>query len=91
MTARISNCKLTDNQIAIVNNLRLLISVRDADHFLHSFALSELNDSICESCEILSYSCLIFRISFSILLIIYFVLVCHMYDPNKLTKKVMED
>ena len=36
--ARISQCKLSDHQLTIGNNLRLLISVREGDHaFIYWF------------------------------------------------------
>ena len=35
--ARISQCDLSDHQLAIVNNLSLLISVRGGDHLLLGF------------------------------------------------------
>ena len=35
--ARISQCELSDYQLAIVNNLTLLISVREGDHLLLCF------------------------------------------------------
>ena len=39
--ARISKCELCDHQLAIVNNLSLLISVRGGDHLLLGFTSSE--------------------------------------------------
>ena len=35
--ARISQCELSDHQLAIVSNLSLLISVREGDHLLLGF------------------------------------------------------
>ena len=41
--ARISQCELSDHQLAIVNNLSLLISVRAGDHLLIGFTSHEIN------------------------------------------------
>ena len=46
--ARISQCKLSEHQLAIVNNLSLLISVRGSDHLLHAFTSSENTELIDE-------------------------------------------
>ena len=49
--ARISQCDLSNHQLAMVNNLSLLISVRGGDHLLHvlgftSFEITELIDEL---------------------------------------------
>ena len=41
--ARISQCELSDHQLAIVNNLSLLTSVREGDHLLLGFTSSEIS------------------------------------------------
>ena len=46
--ARISQCELSDHQLAIVNNFSLLISVRGGDHLLHAFTSSEITELIDE-------------------------------------------
>ena len=46
--AKISQCKLSDHQLAIVNNLSLLISVRGGDHLLLGFTSSEITELIDE-------------------------------------------
>ena len=40
--ARISQCELSDHQLAIVNNLGLLITVRGGDHSLLGFTSYEI-------------------------------------------------
>ena len=40
--ARISQCELSDHQLAIVNNLSSLISVREGDHLLLGFTSYEI-------------------------------------------------
>ena len=40
--AIISQCELSDHQLAIVNNLSLLISVREGDHLLLGFTSYEI-------------------------------------------------
>ena len=40
--ARISQCELSDHQLAIVNNLSLLISVRGGDYLLLGFTSYEI-------------------------------------------------
>ena len=48
--ARISQCGLSNHQLAIVNNLCLLISVREGDHLLlghmKSYEIAELIDEL---------------------------------------------
>ena len=47
--ARISQCELSDHQLAIVSNLSLLISVRECDHLLlgfTSYAIAEFIDEL---------------------------------------------
>ena len=46
--ARVSHCKLSDHQLALVNNLSLLISVRKDDHLLLGFTykIAELIDEL---------------------------------------------
>ena len=44
--ARISQCELIDHQLAIVNNLSLLISVREGDHLLLGFTSYEITELI---------------------------------------------
>ena len=46
--ARIGQCDLSDSQLAIVNNLSLLISVREGDHLLLGFASYEIAELIDE-------------------------------------------
>ena len=47
--ARISQCELSDHQLAIVNNLsNLLISVRGGDHLLLGFTPYEITELIDE-------------------------------------------
>ena len=46
--ARISQCELSDYQLAIVNNLSLLISVRGSDHLLLGFTSYEIAELIDE-------------------------------------------
>ena len=46
--ARTSQCELIDHQLAIVNNLSLLISVRGGDLLLPSFISYEITESIDE-------------------------------------------
>ena len=46
--ARISQCELSDHQLAIVNNLSLLISVRTDDHLLLGFTSYEITELIDE-------------------------------------------
>ena len=46
--ARISQCELSDHQLAIVNNLSLLISVRRDDHSLLGFTSYEIAELIDE-------------------------------------------
>ena len=41
--ARINQCELSDHQLAIVNNLSLLISVRGGDYSLIGFTSYELS------------------------------------------------
>ena len=45
---RISQCELSDHQLAIVNNLNLLISVREGDHLLLGFTSYEIAELIDE-------------------------------------------
>ena len=53
--ARISQCELSDHQLAIVNNLSLLISVRGGDHLLlglTSYEITELiNELLYNNCQ----------------------------------------
>ena len=46
--ARVSQCKLNDHQLAIVNNLSLLISVSGGDHSLLGFTSYEITEIINE-------------------------------------------
>ena len=46
--ARISQCELSDHQLAIVNNLSLLISVCKGDHLLLGFTSYEIAELINE-------------------------------------------
>ena len=46
--ARISQCEPSDHQLVIVNNLSLLISVREGDHLLLGFTSSEITELIDE-------------------------------------------
>ena len=46
--ARISQCELSDHQLAIVNKLSLLISVREGDHLLLGFTSYEIAELIDE-------------------------------------------
>ena len=46
--ARISQCEPSDHQLAIVNNLSLLISVRGGDHVLLGFTSYEITELIDE-------------------------------------------
>ena len=46
--ARISQCELSDHQLAIVNNFSLLISVRGGDHLLLGFTSYEITELIDE-------------------------------------------
>ena len=46
--ARISPCELNDHQLAIVNNLSLLISVREGDHLLLRFTSYDIAELIDE-------------------------------------------
>ena len=46
--ASISQCELSDHQLAIVNNLSLLISVRESDHLLLGFTSYEIAELIDE-------------------------------------------
>ena len=42
--SRLSASSMNDNQIATVNDLRTLISVKGVSHFINDFATNELND-----------------------------------------------
>ena len=48
--ARISQCELSDHQLAIVNNMSLFISVCEGDHlllgFITSYEIAELIDEL---------------------------------------------
>ena len=44
----VSQCELSDHQLAIVNNLSLLISVREGDHLLLGFTSYEIAELIDE-------------------------------------------
>ena len=46
--ARISQCDFSDHQLAIVNNLSLLFSVREGDHLLLGFTSYEIAELINE-------------------------------------------
>ena len=46
--ARISQCDLSNHQLAILNNLSLLISVRGGDHLLLGFTSYEITELINE-------------------------------------------
>ena len=46
--ARISQCELSDHQLAIVNNLSLIISVREGYPLLYGFTSSEITELIDE-------------------------------------------
>ena len=46
--ARISQCDLSDHQLAIENNMSLLISVREGDHLLLGFTSHEIAELIDE-------------------------------------------
>ena len=46
--ARISQCELSDHQLAIVNNLSLLISVRGGELLLPGFTSYEITELIDE-------------------------------------------
>ena len=46
--SRISQCDLSDHQLVIVNNLSLLISVREGDHLLLGFTTYEIAELIDE-------------------------------------------
>ena len=46
--AKISQCELSDHQLAIVNNLSLLIYVREGDHLLLGFTSYEIAELIDE-------------------------------------------
>ena len=46
--ARISQCELSDHQLAIVNNLSLLISLREDDHLLLGFTPYKITELIDE-------------------------------------------
>ena len=46
--ARINQCELRDHQLAIVNNVSLLISVRECDHLLLGFTSYEIAELINE-------------------------------------------
>ena len=46
--ARISQCDLSNQQLAIVNNLSLFISVREGDHLLLGFTSYEIAELIDE-------------------------------------------
>ena len=51
--ARISQCELSDHQLAIVNNLSLLISVHEGDHLLlgfTSYEIAELINELASTC-----------------------------------------
>ena len=47
-SVRISQCQLSDHQLAIVNNLSLLISLSGGDHLLLGFTSSEITELIDE-------------------------------------------
>ena len=53
--AKINQCKLCDHQLAIVNNLSMLITVREGDHLLHGFISYEITELIDELEIILDY------------------------------------
>ena len=46
--ARMSQCELSDHQLANVSNLSLLISVREGDHLLLGFTSYEITELINE-------------------------------------------
>ena len=46
--ARISHCELSNHQLAIVNNLSLLIFARGGDHLLLGFTSYEITELIDE-------------------------------------------
>ena len=46
--ARISQCELSDHQLAIVSNLSMLITVCEGDHLLHCFTSSKITELIDE-------------------------------------------
>ena len=46
--SRLSLRSMNDNQIAIVNNLRTLISVKGVSHFINGFTTNEINDLVNE-------------------------------------------
>ena len=56
--ARISQCDLSDHQMAIVNNLSLLISIREGDHLLLGFTSYEIAELIDEL-AIMGFHCTI--------------------------------
>ena len=53
--AGISQCKLRHNQLAIVNNLSMLISGRGDDHLIHGFTSPEIIELIDELAIIWDY------------------------------------
>ena len=53
--ARINQCDLSDHQLAIVNNLSMLISVRGDDHLIHGFTSREITELIDELAMIWDY------------------------------------
>ena len=89
--ARISQCDLSDHQLATVNNLRLLISVREGDHLLLGFTSYEIAELINELAIMWFHCTLTVNIFFFTVCIIY-VNVYHyyVYDANKINKPFSE-
>ena len=44
--SRLSSSSMNDNQTAIVNNLKRLISVKGGTHFINGFTTNEINDLV---------------------------------------------
>ena len=44
--SRLSICSMNDNQTAIVNNLKILISVKGGSHVINGFTTNEINDLV---------------------------------------------
>ena len=44
--SRLSICSMNDNQTAIVNNIKTLISVKRGSHAINGFTTNEINDLV---------------------------------------------
>ena len=44
--SRLSICSMNDNQTAILNNLKTLITVKGRSHVINGFTANEINDLV---------------------------------------------